>query len=167
MERIFFVNGTLYEPSCEAGVCSTDMLSFKGYVHRWLAVVTQVAPFTKDRIMKLLRSSAELAVKQCTGGANGRQCGFHWTTGVYDGKTGAGQQMNVLGALSSLLVDNAKAPVTNSTGGTSIGDPNAGATSPSLPEAAPITTGDRAGAGIVTALVLGSISVGALWLALD
>ncbi|KAI1086449.1 glycoside hydrolase family 76 protein [Rostrohypoxylon terebratum] len=167
MERIFFVNGTLYEPSCEGGVCSTDMLSFKGYVHRWLAVVTQVAPFTKDRIMKLLRSSAEMAVKQCTGGDNGRQCGFHWTTGVYDGKTGAGQQMNVLGALSSLLVDDAKAPVTNSTGGTSVGDPNAGANSPSLPEAAPITTGDRAGAGIVTALVLGSVSVGALWLALD
>ncbi|KAI0880701.1 glycoside hydrolase family 76 protein [Annulohypoxylon maeteangense] len=167
MERIFFVNGTLYEPSCEAGVCSTDMLSFKGYVHRWLAVSTQVAPFTKDRITKLLRSSAEMAVKQCTGGANGRQCGFHWTTGVYDGKTGAGQQMNVLGALSSLLVNDAKVPVTNSTGGTSIGDPNAGSNSPSLPEAAPITVGDRAGAGIVTALVLGTISIGAMWMALD
>lgn len=167
MEKIFFVNGTLYEPSCEAGVCSTDMLSFKGYVHRWLAVVTQVAPFTRDRIMKLLRSSAAEAVKQCTGGDNGRQCGFHWTTGVYDGKTGAGQQMNVLGALSSLLVHEAKAPVTNSTGGTSIGDPNAGSRSPQLPQDAPVTTGDRAGAGILTALVLGTTIGGIVWMAID
>ncbi|KAI1372591.1 glycoside hydrolase family 76 protein [Hypoxylon crocopeplum] len=167
MERVFFVNGTLYEPSCEAGLCSTDMLSFKGYVHRWLAVAGQVAPFIQDRIMALLRSSAEAAVKQCTGGDNGRQCGFHWTTGVYDGQTGAGQQMDVLGALSSLLVDEAKAPVTNSTGGTSVGDPNAGSHAPSLPEDAPLTTGDRAGAGILTAIVLGTTIGGALWMALD
>ncbi|KAI1770637.1 glycoside hydrolase family 76 protein [Hypoxylon cercidicola] len=167
MERVFFVNGTLYEPSCEAGVCSTDMLSFKGYVHRWLAVVTQVAPFTHDRIMALLRSSAEAAVKQCTGGANGRQCGFHWTTGVYDGVTGAGQQMNVLGALSSLLVREAEAPVTNATGGTSVGDPNAGLNAPQLPEAAPIVAGDRAGAGILTAIVLATTIGGAVWMALD
>ncbi|KAI0376910.1 glycoside hydrolase family 76 protein [Hypomontagnella monticulosa] len=167
MERVFFVNGTLYEPSCEAGVCTTDMLSFKGYVHRWLAVVTQVAPFTRDRIMRLLRSSAQEAVKQCTGGDNGRQCGFHWSTGVYDGKTGAGQQMNVLGALSSLLVQEAKAPVTNSTGGTSIGDPNAGSRSPQLPQDVPVTTGDRAGAGIVTALVLGTTIGGIVWMAID
>ncbi|OTB02762.1 glycoside hydrolase family 76 protein [Hypoxylon sp. CI-4A] len=167
MEDVFFVNGTLYEPSCEASGCTTDMLSYKGYVHRWLAVSTQVAPFEKDRIMKLLRSSTEAAVKQCTGGDNGRQCGFHWTTGVYDGVTGAGQQMNVLGALSSLLVGDAKVPVTNSTGGTSKGDPNAGSVAPSLPKDAPVTTGDRAGAGIVTALVLGTIIVGAIFMSLD
>ncbi|OTA90413.1 glycoside hydrolase family 76 protein [Hypoxylon sp. CO27-5] len=167
MERVFFVNGTLYEPSCEGGFCSTDMLSFKGYVHRWLAVATQVAPFAKDRIMRLLRSSAAAAVKQCTGGPNGRQCGFHWTTGVYDGKTGAGQEMNVLGALCSLLIDDAKAPVTSNTGGTSVSDPNAGANSPSLQEFAPVTTGDRAGAGIVTAVMLGVAIIGAVWMALD
>ncbi|KAI1098773.1 glycoside hydrolase family 76 protein [Jackrogersella minutella] len=167
MERIFFVNGTLYEPSCEAGVCSTDMLSYKGYVHRWLAVASQVAPFVSDRIMKLLRTSAEAAVKQCTGGPNGRACGFHWTTGKYDGQTGAGQEMDVLGVLSSLLVQNSKAPVTTETGGTSVGDPNAGATSPTLPQPDPITAGDKAGASIVTALMLGTTIIGAIWMALD
>lgn len=143
------------------------MLSYKGYMHRWMAVVTQVAPFTRDRIMKLLRSSTEAAVKQCTGGANGRQCGFHWTTGMYDGVTGAGQQMNVLGALSSLLVHEAKPPVTDDTGGTSVGNPNAGSHSPSLPQATPVTAGDRAGAGILTVLMLGTTIVGTLWMALD
>lgn len=132
-----------------------------------MAVVTQIAPFTHDRIMALLRSSTESAVKQCTGGANGRQCGFHWASGVYDGVTGAGQQMDVLGALTSLLVPEAKAPVTNNTGGTSVGDPNAGQNSPSLPEAGPVTTGDRAGAGILTALVLGTTIGGAVWMAFD
>lgn len=167
MERVFFVNETLYEPTCEAGACSTDMISFKGYVHRWLAVSTQVAPFTRDRITALLKSSTRHAVNQCTGGDNGRQCGFHWTSGVFDGKTGAGQQMNVLGALSSLLVLDADVPATNMTGGTSQGDPDAGATGPTLPELPPITTGDRAGAGVVTTFILGSSIAGLLWMALD
>ncbi|KAI0155407.1 glycoside hydrolase family 76 protein [Hypoxylon sp. FL1284] len=167
LERVFWVNNTLYEPSCEGHICTADMLSYKGYVHRWMAVVTQVAPFTRERIMKLLKSSAQGAVDQCTGGDNGRQCGFHWSTGIYDGVTGAGQEMNVLGALSSLLVTNAKEPVTTDTGGTSKGDPNAGQNSPSLPEPAQIKTGDRAGAGILTALVLGTLFGCALWMALD
>ncbi|KAI1389302.1 glycoside hydrolase family 76 protein [Hypoxylon trugodes] len=167
MERVFFINGTLYEPSCEGGICKADMLSYKGYVHRWLAAATQVAPFCKDRVLKLLRSSAEAAVKQCTGGDNGRQCGFHWTTRVYDGQTGAGQQMDVLGALCSLLTANAKAPVTNSTGGTSVGDPNAGSRTTSLPENAEITTGDRAGAGILTAFILATTIGGAVWMGWD
>ncbi|KAI2602524.1 hypothetical protein GGR54DRAFT_498123 [Hypoxylon sp. NC1633] len=46
MERVLLVNGTFYEPSCEAGVCTADMLSFKGYVHQC------------RRVMALLRSSA-------------------------------------------------------------------------------------------------------------
>ncbi|KAI0846986.1 glycoside hydrolase family 76 protein [Daldinia vernicosa] len=167
MERVFFVNGTLYEPSCEGGICTSDMLSYKGYVHRWLAVTTLTAPFTRDRIMNLLRSSAEHAVKQCTGGANGRQCGFHWTTGVYDGQTGAGQQMNVLGALTSLLVEDANPPVTNSTGGTSIGNPNAGNPKSSVLQETPVTTGDKAGAGILTAFLLGTTITGVLFMALD
>ncbi|KAI1633356.1 glycoside hydrolase family 76 protein [Biscogniauxia mediterranea] len=167
VERVFFPNGTAYEPSCEGGVCTTDMLSFKGYLHRWLAVTTQIAPFVSDRIMGVLRTSTRAAVDQCTGGANGRQCGFHWTSGVYDGVTGAGQQMNVLGALSSLLIDATHAPVTNQTGGTSQGDPNAGSGTTTRTEMAPITGGDRAGAGILTTFFLGSAIVSLAWMIRD
>ncbi|KAH9885191.1 glycoside hydrolase family 76 protein [Xylariomycetidae sp. FL2044] len=156
IERVFFVDGIAWEPTCEdSGHCTEDMLSFKGYVHRWMAVATQVAPFVKDKITSFLSTSTAAAVKQCTGGDNGRQCGFHWKSGVYDGVTGAGQQMNVLGALCSMLLDDAQVPVTNSTGGTSGGNPNAGGSS-STNTVSPITTGDRAGAGILTLVVMSS-----------
>lgn len=130
------------------------MYSFKGYLHRWLTNVVQLAPFTSDKIRPLLHSSTEAAIKQCVGGDSGRACGFSWTSGTFDGKMGAGQQMNVLAAVSSLLVDHASAPLTAKSGGTSQGDVNAGSNSPFQREHSPITTGDKAGAGILTALVL-------------
>lgn len=174
MKRDFFPDGIAYELPCEGrhGACTADMLSFKGYVHRWLSVVTQIAPFTRDEILPMLRTSAEAAVKQCTGGATGRRCGFYWSEGVYvdpavDKTSGAGEQMNVLAAVSSLLIDDAEPPATELTGGTSRGDPNAGSRSRDGPEPpAPVTTGDRAGAAILTILMLAS-SVGAWsWMSL-
>lgn len=138
--------------------CTTDMLSFKGYLHRWMTSMTLIAPFTAETVLPVLRTSAEAAARQCTGGDSGTQCGFSWSSGVFDGSVGAGQEMNVLGAVSSLLVDSeTKQLVTNSTGGTSRGDSDAGTGGDSFPNTpAPITTGDRAGAGILTVLILGS-----------
>jgi len=138
------------------------MLSFKGYVHRWLSVVTQLAPYTRDKILPTLRKSAEAAVKQCTGGESGRACGFYWSGGSYvdpavDKTTGAGEAMNVLAAVSALLIEEAKPPVTNSTGGISNGNPNAGGGGADNGEKPlkPITAADRAGAGILTFLLIG------------
>lgn len=157
----FFPNNTAYELACEGrkGQCTPDMLSFKGYVHRWLAVVTQVAPFMKPTIDPVLKTSTAAAVKQCTGGATGRVCGFYWNDGVFvdpatDKTSGAGEAMNVLAAVSSLLIDDAAPPVTNSTGGISAGDVNAGSNSKDRIEQEPITTADKAGAGILTFMVL-------------
>lgn len=140
--------------------CTTDMLSFKGYLHRWLAQVTRVAPFTAEKTLPILRDSARAAIAQCTGGDNGRTCGFQWRSGKYDGVTGVGEVMNVLGAVSSLLVDNTGAPLTNSTGGTSKGNPDAGGDGHDYSLAyPPATTGDKAGAAIITILLLvGAVS---------
>lgn len=137
------------------------MLSFKGYVHRWLAVVTQIAPFTKETILPVLQKSTQAAVNQCTGGDSGRVCGFYWGSGSFvdpsvDKTSGAGEQMNVLAAVSSLLIEDVAPPVTNSSGGISKGDPNAGTDSTDTPELRPLTTADKAGAGILTFLLLGS-----------
>ncbi len=168
MLTVFFPDGVAKEISCETAdkmTCTTDMLSFKGYLHRWLAVTAQLAPFTKARIMATLRSSAAAAVRQCTGGASGRVCGFRWVQGAYDGTDGAGQEMNVLGALLSLLVDTAPGPYTSSQGGTSAGDPNAGGDGTLGAYFRPITAADRAGAGILTALLLGSLAATLLWMA--
>lgn len=154
--KVFFPDNIAYEVACETIMtCTTDMLSFKGYVHRWLAVTTQLAPFTYDQILKVLKVSTQAAIDQCTGGSSGRECGFQWHSGTFDNSVGAGQQMNVLGAVSSLLIDHADAPVTNSTGGTSVGNNNAGASSDNFRgSTTPPTTGDKAGASILTIVVL-------------
>jgi mannan endo-1,6-alpha-mannosidase len=161
--RDFFKDGAAFELPCESrqGACTTDMLSFKGYMHRWMAVVTKVAPYTAEKILPVLRTSTEAAVAQCTGPPTGRRCGFYWSTRQYvdtavDKTSGAGEAMNVLAAVSSLLIEYADPPATNETG-ISRGDPNAGSRSwgPSEP-LKPITGSDRAGASIITLLILGS-----------
>lgn len=155
--RVFFPNDIAYEVACEEHMtCTTDMLSFKGYLHRWMSTVGQIAPFTKPTIQRVLATSTQAALSTCTGGSNGRTCGFSWSTHAYDNSYGAGQQMNVLAAVSSLLIDEAVGPVTNLTGGTSAGNPNAGSSSDSFNGVVkPATTGDKAGAGILTFILLG------------
>lgn len=155
--NVFFPNDTAYEIACEdQGTCTTDMLSFKGYVHRWLSQITWLAPYLSDKILPVMRTSAERGLATCTGGDNGRRCGFTWSKGVFD-ETGAGQQMNVLAAVSSLLVSQVDGPVTNTTGGTSIGDYNAGSDSDDFTTSyRAITTGDKFGAAVLTILVAGA-----------
>ncbi|KAI0018655.1 glycoside hydrolase family 76 protein [Xylariomycetidae sp. FL0641] len=164
VQRNFFPKGIAYEPSCEAaGHCDTDMLTFKGYLHRWLALTAVTAPYLRARILPVLKTSAAAAVRTCTGGPNQRQCGFAWQAGGFD-STGAGQQMDVLGALSSLLVVDAAPPVTNATGGTSLADPNAGGGTQDPDALGPVTGGDRAGAGIVTLLFVGAATLTLWWM---
>ncbi|KAJ2982912.1 hypothetical protein NUW58_g6343 [Xylaria curta] len=169
--RVFFAqDGVAFEPSCERppGVCNADMESYRGYMHRWMANSIQLAPkLLYNKFMPTLKTSTAAGVKQCTGGANGRMCGFHWTTGKYDGLLSASLQMNVLGALTSLIMPEVPGPLTNKTGGTSKGDPDAGLEKTEMPTLAPITTGDKAGASILTILIVtGALSAFA-WMSLD
>ncbi|KAK0721694.1 glycosyl hydrolase family 76-domain-containing protein [Lasiosphaeria miniovina] len=171
--EIFFDTGPMIEVSCELEdriSCKTDMLAFKGFLHRWMASTAQLAPFAHDSIMNALKNSTAYAVKACSGGDNGRQCGFRWTTGEYDGLTGAGQEMNVVAALSVLLVDLEKSsitgPYTNTTGGTSQGNPFAGTTPDPSYDKGEVTKGDRVGAGILTAIVLTSLIGALVWMSL-
>ncbi len=166
---VFFPDGIAMEVSCEEHQsCTTDMLSFKGYDHRWMAQTAQLAPFTALTIQPVLESSARAAVAQCTGGTSGRTCGFMWSSGRYDSTQGAGQTMNVLGAVTALLHTDSDAPVTNSTGGTSVGNADAGLGSNGqlLTDQVPITTADRVGAALLTIIVIGS-AVGAMgWMSI-
>jgi len=166
----FFPDGIIIEQTCERPttvMCNTDQLSFKGYMHRWLATTTQLAPFLADPIMAALRSSAAGAAKSCNPDGT---CCFRWTTGAYDGKTGAGQQMSALAALVSLLVtqESVSGPLTESSGGTSKADRGAGNHAPALPGAPPpITMGDRVGAGILTTFLVASLLAGMWWMLRD
>jgi len=77
-------------------------------------------------------------------------------------------RQNVLAAVSSLLMENTPAPVTAKKGGTSKGNPNAGSVGDGKIDRnfPPLSTADKAGAGIITFLVL-SIACGMFsWMSL-
>lgn len=147
----------MFEVACEGnGNCDTDQLSFKAYLSRWMAATTKVAPWTTKRIMPYLRQSAQAAAQSCVGGSDGVTCGTRWTVSGWDGSFGVGQQMSALEVIQSNLISAVSGPLSNQTGGISIGDPSAGTKSHDLPwePMRPITAGDKAGAGVLTAMIL-------------
>jgi len=161
---IFFSNGVMKEVACEDNNnCDVDQRSFKAHLSRWMAATTKVAPFSAGTIIPLLKSSASAAVKTCSGGSDGNQCGQKWTQG-FDGSLGVGEQMSVLSVVQSTLIDAALPPVTANTGGTSKGDPNAGGSQSTAITFNTITGGDKAGAGILTTLVLLVMFGGSYWM---
>ena len=158
----------MYEVACEGPkTCNTDNKSFKAYLSRWMAATTKLAPFTYDLIMPKLRASAAAAALQCSGGTDGTTCGLRWTEGAnWDGFTGVGEQMSAMEVFLSNLITKVDAPVTNSTGGTSKGDPSAGTGGSGQPglNSAAVTKKDKVGAGILTTLVLVGVVGGAWWI---
>lgn len=175
MTKTFFrdSNGTapasdfiMYEAECEVkGDCDNDQFSFKAYLAEWMAATAMVAPWTYDYVMARLTPSAAAAAAVCTGGTNGTQCGFRWYDGIYDGNIGAGQEMCALEVMQSLLITQAAAPVTSSSGGTSKGDASAGTgtgTTVDLHEYN-ITATDRGGAWALTAILSILMLSGAVW----
>ncbi len=176
---IFFTgaNGNImFEVACETvNLCDLDQQSFKAYLSRWMAATTKWAPWTASKILPLLQASSVAAASQCTGGDNGRMCGLRWTdNGKWDGTTGVGQQMAAMEVTLANIINDVVSPVTNGTGGTSQGDPTAGGsdigrTDPYTADEfmRPITTGDRVGAGILTALFTASLVAGVLFVLID
>lgn len=157
------------EVACEGpGTCNVDNFSFKAYLSRWMAAATKLAPFTYDIVMPQIRASAAAAAQQCSGGDNGRMCGMRWIDGSkYDGTQGVGQQMGALSIITANLIERSSAPVTDSKGGISKGDPSAGTggTSKNLAlRQGQITQRDRVGAGFITTLVIISLIGGAWWM---
>ncbi|KAI9836291.1 MAG: hypothetical protein M1819_001628 [Sarea resinae] len=151
------------EITCEKTVnCNNDQSSFKAYLSRWLAVTTVIAPFTAEQITPKLQASAKGAAAQCVGGSNGRMCGRQWYTSTWDGSSGVGQQMAALSILGANIMPPAAAPKTPKTGGNSTGNPNAGSGSGASANTgkqdnSPVTTGDKAGAAILTIVVVSGL----------
>lgn len=169
----FFTDDVMYEP-CEASKCNVDQRSFKAYFTRSLAATAILAPYTHDNIIKEIQTSANAAVKTCKNGPSTSQCGLRWTlsdnTPVLQGidQLGVGEQMAVLEIIQSNLVDKAPAFASATAGtGTSEGDPSAGLGKVGEDDDAEqeklytiIGTGDKVGAGVLTALVLLGVIAG-------
>lgn len=157
----------MIEVACENnGKCDVDQRSFKAYLARWMGYTAIVAPFTRAKIDPLLKASAEAAAKQCNGGADQVSCGLRWVdNGKNDGSFGVGEQMAAMEVVQSLLYTTVPGPATAQKGGISASNPDAGANAPtSAITFNSITTGDKAGASILTLLVLVAILVGAWWM---
>lgn len=93
-------------------------------------------------------------------------CGLKWTNNAtWDGTQGIGQEMSALEVIQSNLIQQVQAPLTNTTGGTSKGNPSAGSSSVSNPdENTPVTMGDKVGAGFLTTGVIAGVIGGAWWI---
>ena len=163
-------------PFTRAPTCNIDQRSFKAYLSRFMAYTWQLCPWTRDWIMVRLRASAQAAAKSCTGDPGGDTCGLSWIMGHFDGSSygvvigGVGEHLAAMELFQSLLIPGAPLPRTHVTG-TSKGNPSAGGssglTADDLRQTGPTTAGDKAGAGILTALFLGGLCVLTWWLITD
>ncbi|KKY14445.1 putative glycosyl hydrolase family 76 protein [Phaeomoniella chlamydospora] len=168
-------SNVMSEVECEVSAnCNSDQSSYKAYLSRWLAVCTQLAPFTATEIQPKLYASAQGAAAQCIGGTNGRMCGRRWYSTTWDGSSGVGQQMSALSVIGANLMKPSIAPLSANTGGSSKADESSqtvtaqgGGGSSQGSDGKPlskITTKDRAGAGILTILATLGIIAASVWL---
>lgn len=76
--------------------------------------------------------------------------------------------MSALAVIGATQITSDMVPLTANTGGTSKSDPNAGNDAPHNPEDqfSKITTADRAGAAILTILIIGAIIGLSVWIVL-
>jgi mannan endo-1,6-alpha-mannosidase len=175
LNEVFFTNNIMYEPPCESTSCNTDQQCFKGHLARWMAYTIKLVPTLYDSLYPLLTSSAKAAALQCDGtsssfkGHQGTACGFSWLqNSTFDGSVGVGEQMNAMSVIYTQLLDEVASPYTSTTGGSSVGNANAGASDSSkIATVRAITGGDRAGAGILTALLLGGLLGSVAWMIKD
>jgi hypothetical protein len=159
------------EVACEpVDLCDLDQQSFKAYLSRWMAATVKWAPWTYDRVKPLLKASAIAATSTCTGGANGRMCGLKWNDhGKWDGTTGVGQQMAAMEVVLANMINDTSSPVTNETGGTSIGSPGAGGppVEQTGREFPPISSAEKAGAYTLTVLAILGLIMGCVYVLTD
>lgn len=171
----FFFNDTstgliMTEMLCAAASrCNNDQRTFRSILARCLGMTAKLAPATYDVIKKMIDPSSMAAAQLCSGGSDGVTCGFNWAVDGWDGMYGLGEQMLALEAIQAHLVMNQKSPpLTINNGGTNRTNPSAGlsGTNTTNTKLITVTGGDKAGAGVVTAIVLALWVSGAVWLVL-
>ncbi|QLQ79489.1 hypothetical protein HG537_0C01360 [Torulaspora globosa] len=169
-ESYFFKDSIMYESTCQQDTmvtCNNDQRSFKSIFSRMLGLTSVLVPSTQPIISNLLQKSAQAAAASCSGGTDGHTCGLNWLKQANDGMYGLGEQMSALEVIQNLLVNQRPAPFKADTGGSSTGDASAGLNTSSanvLQNQLNIQTKDRAGAAIITAVVLLVIVGGSIWM---
>ncbi|KGO43269.1 Six-hairpin glycosidase [Penicillium expansum] len=149
-------NQIISDITCEPiNKCDRNQKTFKAYFTGWVGFMSLIVPANVTaEVMAKFKVSAVAAGQQCSGGSDGNHCGIRWTKKAeWDGTMGLEQQMSVLGVLNAVMVPfKADGPYNTDNGGTSKSDPDGDTSKQDSLEPAPITTGDRTGAGILTAI---------------
>lgn len=162
----------MVEISCQQKTitCDADQRTFKGIYSSLLGQTIQLVPEMAASILSYLEPSAYAAARTCTGGFDGHTCSLNWLTGVYDDAyIGLGEQLGVMGAILNTQIQRSAGPFADITGGESKGNGSAG-TDISNPFANTIAAplqigpGDKAGAGIITAVVCIALIASGWWL---
>ena len=164
----------LEEISCDPypQCLSSNSILVKGPTVLWLGWVVILVPQLYDQIVPKLQASAQGAAASCTGSTPEELCGCSWYKKKLDPRLGFEPMVSAsnIFTINLLAFDPSKryqTPLTSSTGGTSKGNFNAGKDSTgqnySLP---PITTADRAGAGILTAIFVATWIGAVFWMLL-
>ncbi|KAM9912128.1 hypothetical protein OXX69_002860 [Metschnikowia pulcherrima] len=165
----FFNNSIMTETTCAtSNQCNTDQRSFRSLFSRCLGLTAVLVPDTNTKIMNWLTTSAQAAASSCSGGDDGITCGQNWAFGGWDGYYGLGEQMSALECIMSLITTQHD-PLTPSTGGSDVGsDVSAGNNTNARTNVNEITvtSKDKAGAAVLTVVVLGSMLGGSVWMLL-
>lgn len=167
--QVFFMQGSniMYEAACQpSNQCNTDERSFKGIFSRLLGLTCLMAPTLSDQIQSYLADTTPGVLSSCSGGTDGHTCGLNWGNGSWDGVYGLGEQMSALEALQNRLVWTRPSPLTAQNGGTSTGNGSAGTriSPPKTVNQLTISSKDKAGAGILTAVLLLVLLALAWWM---
>ncbi|SGZ53166.1 CIC11C00000005442 [Sungouiella intermedia] len=170
---LYFFNSTsngeiMTETTCAgSGNCNNDQRSFRSLFSRCLSLTASLMPEFYNQIYNdWLTPSAKGAAQSCSGGTDGITCGENWAYNGWDGKYGLGEQMSALEVILGLTASD-HLPLTPQTGGSNK-DSNVSAgnntkVSTNTNEIT-VSTGDKAGAAVLTAVVLGTILGGSIWM---
>lgn len=149
--------GYMQETTCAPSKrCNNDQRLFRSLWLRCLHLTMHLIPETKGTIYPYIQKLAQGAANSCSGGSDGVTCGMDWSNATWDGYFGLGEQMLALEVILATLVDEVPAPFTADNGGSSKSVPDAGMNDVDYTNknTIDIEGKDRAGAGIITAVVL-------------
>lgn len=168
----FFPKGIFRDLTCEIHKnCNNNEVLFKGEVSTWLALTALMIPDLYNEIMPKLKTSAQGAAASCTGLGN-NSCGVQWEQSKFDGFHSMEAQISASCGLTVAMLPfvdrDKKKPLNVNGGGSSKSNPKAGDIddndSPAdLPD---ITTGDKAGAAILTVVFVGGLIAMAVFMLL-
>lgn len=168
--KVFFMDDTriMYEAACQPSrQCNNDQRCFNAIFSRFLGLTCLMAPPLNDEIQSYLEATSVGIMKSCTGGTDGHTCGLNWGhESGWDGYYGLGEQMSALEALQNRLIWTRPPPLTGDTGASSVGNGSAGSDSTKdiMSNTINIETKDRAGAGIITTIIIIMFLVSAWWM---